>query len=97
VDANCVATAEPYAIVIGGTHPPITLVWQVSGPDAAFADSNGIVFDASGSGVFSKVQGGKQSYVFQDSGARGVYHYVVNVTQAGHACPTLDPTSVNDM
>jgi len=97
VDANCVVSADPFVLVMGGTRPPITVVWTVSGPSAAFAAGNGIVFDPNGTGVFTKREGGQQSYVFQNSGANGSYHYVVNATQGGRPCPTLDPTGVNEM
>jgi hypothetical protein len=97
VDANCVVSADPYSLVMGGVAGPITIVWTVSGADATFAAEEGIVFDPTGNGVFSKTQGGSQTYVFHDSGTNGVYHYVVNTKQGGRACPTLDPTSVNDM
>jgi hypothetical protein len=97
VDANCVVSADPYTLVMGGVAGPITIVWTVSGPGATFAAGDGIAFDPSGNGVFSKAEGGQQSYVFHNSGANGVYHYVVNARQGGRACPTLDPTGVNDM
>lgn len=97
VDANCVVSADPYSLVVGGVAGPVTIVWTVSGPDATFAAGDGIAFDPSGAGVFSKVEGGQQTYVFRDSGTNGVYHYVVNARQAGRACPTLDPIGVNDM
>lgn len=97
VDANCVVSADPFVLVMGGSRPPITVVWTVSGPDASFADGDGIVFDPNGAGVFTKRAGGQQSYVFQNGGTNGSYHYVVNVRQGGRACPTLDPTGVNEM
>ena len=97
VDANCVVSADPFVLVMGGARPPITVVWTISGPDAAFANADGIVFDPSGAGVFTKRAGSQQSYVFQDSGTNGSYHYVVNATQGGRAGPTLDPTGVNEM
>ena len=90
VDANCVVSADPFTLVMGGVGGPITVVWTLGGPDAAFAAVDGILFDPSGTGVFSKLQGGQQSYVFQNSGAHGVYHYVVNARQGGRDCPTLD-------
>jgi hypothetical protein len=97
VDANCLVTANPYTLVIGGGHGPFTVVWKLNGPGAAFASGNGIVFEPGAAGVFTKVQGGSQSYVFQNTGTKGIYHYVVNVVQDGTACPTLDPTDVNDL
>lgn len=97
VDANCVVSADPYSLVMGGVTGPITIVWTVSGPDATFAAADGIAFDPTGNGVFSKTEGGQQTYVFHNSGTHGVYHYVVNARQGGRACPTLDPIGVNDM
>lgn len=97
VDASCHVTVEPYALVMGGSAPPITVVWKLNG-NASFPASGGIWFkDAAGRRVFVQRAAGPRSYVFQNSGEKGVYHYGVQVEQGGKPCPILDPIGVNDI
>lgn len=96
VDANCHVTVDPYVLVIGGASPPFTIRWKLDG-NASFA-RDGVWFkEAEGQNVFRLLEGHERSYIFQDLGKAGIYHYGVQVEQGGKACPILDPTGVNDI
>ncbi len=100
VDAGCVVTAVPYALVMGGSKPPVTVVWKIDPAAKAVFAGDGIYFkDEAGRKVFHRLKGapGASEYVYQDDGVAGIYHYSVTVAQDGKTCDTLDPTGINDM
>jgi hypothetical protein len=100
VDRNCVVSAVPYALVIGGMKPPVTVVWKIDDASHARFAGTGIYFkEEAGRKVFHRLGGdpGASEYVYRDDGAPGIYHYSVTVALDGRTCDTLDPTGVNDM
>lgn len=99
VDANCGVTAAPYALVMGGdVRRHVEITWKITSGNAQFASMDPIVFkEAQAKKVFTPKHAGAGEVVFDNTGAFGIYHYGVTVTQGGRTCPTLDPTGVNDM
>ena len=99
VDAKCGVTATPYALVMGGeARHHVEITWKIASGNAQFASKDPIVFrEAQAKRVFTRKHAGADEVVFDNTGAYGIYHYDVSVTQDGTTCPTLDPTGVNDM
>ena len=101
VDANCQVEATPYVFVMDRSFGALTAEWTLSagpGVNAKFAAGGGIAFKgAAGQQVFTAQAGNDKKITFANSGTPGYYPYNVKVEVNGTACPTLDPTGVNDM